>query len=68
MLRFAAQLLVTDHRQYRAQPLVVGNRALVDLLDFVEGPISEFDAVVTDRQPAVGVVHEVTRLPIAAFA
>src|ERR1700726_1394639 len=58
MLRFAAQLLVTDHCQYRAQPLVVGNRSLVDLLDFIEGPIGEFDAVVTDRQPAVGVVHD----------
>jgi hypothetical protein len=38
MLRFAAQLLVTDHRQYRAQPLIIGNRSLVDLLDFVKGP------------------------------
>jgi hypothetical protein len=37
MLRFAAQLLVTDHRQHRAQPLVVSNRSLLDLLDFVEG-------------------------------
>jgi hypothetical protein len=31
MLRFAAQLFVTDHRQYCAQPLVVGNRSLVEV-------------------------------------
>jgi hypothetical protein len=33
LLRFTAPLLVRDHRPIRAQPLVLGNRSLVDLFD-----------------------------------
>ena len=57
MLRFAAELLLADHRQERRQALVVGNRTLVDMLDLVEGPVGELDALVADRQPAIGIIH-----------
>ena len=56
LLRSTAELLVADHRQHRAQPLVVDNRPLVDLLDLVKGAVSQLDALVTDRQAAGGVV------------
>ena len=53
----AAELFVADHRQYRSEVLVVGDRALVDLTNLVEGAIGEVDAVVADRKPAIGVVE-----------
>ena len=54
MSGFAAPLLIADHRQQRTQPLVVGDRTLVDLSDFVEGAVGQLDTPIADRQPAVG--------------
>jgi len=39
----AAELFVTDHRQYRSQVLVVSDGALIDLANLVEGAVGEFD-------------------------
>src|SRR6266436_3554514 len=58
MSGFAALLLITDHRQQRSQPLVVGDRTLVDLSDLVEGTIGQLDTPIADRQPAVGVIDD----------
>jgi hypothetical protein len=44
----ATQLFIAYHRQYRPQPLVVGNGTLVDLANLVEGAVIEFDPPVTD--------------------
>jgi len=62
----AAQLFVTDHRQYRPQVFVVSDGALVDVANLVEGAISELDPTMTDGKPAVGVVENgdvLTRSP-----
>ena len=53
----AAQLFVTDHRQYRPQVFVVSDGALVDVANLVEGAIGEIDPMMTDRKPAIGVVE-----------
>jgi hypothetical protein len=53
----ATQLFIADHRQYRSQPLVVGDGALIDLPNLVEGAVSH-DTFVTDRKPAVGMVDD----------
>src|SRR5882762_3509965 len=58
MSGFAALLLIADHRQYCPQPLVVGDRTLVDLSDLVEGAVGQLDTPIADRQPAVGVVDD----------
>src|SRR4029077_2605491 len=58
MSGFAAPLLIADHRQQRTQPLVVGDRALVDLSDLVEDAVGQLDTPIADRQPAVGVVDD----------
>jgi hypothetical protein len=58
MSGFAALLLIADHRQQRTQPLVVGDRTLVDLSDLVEGAVGQLDTPIADRQPAVGVVDD----------
>ena len=52
-----AELFVANHRQYRSQMLVVSDGALVDLANLVEGAVGEFDPVVADRKPAIGVVE-----------
>jgi hypothetical protein len=56
-LRPATQLFVTDHRQYWPQPLVVGDGTLIGMADLIEGAVSEFDALVADRQPAIGIIE-----------
>jgi hypothetical protein len=61
-------LLVADHRQHRAQLLVLGNRPLVDLTKLVESAVGEFNAAAADGQPAIRIIDTVTRLPIAALA
>src|SRR4030088_1449872 len=58
----AAQLFIADHRQYCPQPLVVGDGALVDVAKRIEGAVSELDAVVADRQPAIGIIDNVHSL------
>src|SRR5271170_8381243 len=55
-LRSAAQLLLADEGERGAEPLVLDNRPLVDLLDLVEGPVGQFDPAVSDRQAPVGMV------------
>jgi hypothetical protein len=65
MLRFAAQLLLADHRQHRPEAPVVGNRALVDLWDLIEGSVGLFGALVADRQPAAGIIHHSN--PLAGY-
>ena len=62
VLRFA-ELLVADHCQYRAQPLVLDNRSLIDLSDLIEGAVGQLNTLVADRQPAVGIVDH--RDPLA---
>jgi hypothetical protein len=41
----APELFIADHRQYRPQPLIVGDCALIDLANLVEGEVSQLDAV-----------------------
>ena len=53
----AALLFITDHRQNRPQPLVVSDGGLIDVANLVEGAVAEFDAVVADRKPAIGVIE-----------
>src|SRR5215510_13351603 len=57
-LRPTTQLFIADHRQYRPQPLVVGDGTLVDLAGLVEGAVSELNAVVADRKPAIGIIDD----------
>src|SRR5512132_4200165 len=52
------KLFIADHRQYWSQPLVVGDSALVDVADLVKGAVSEINAVIADRKPAVGMVND----------
>src|SRR5512132_1841661 len=54
----ATKLFIADHRQYWPQPLVIGDSALVDVADLVEGAVSEINAVIADRKPAVGMVND----------
>jgi hypothetical protein len=37
--------------------LVVGDGALVDLANLIEGAVGEFDPIVADHKPAIGVVE-----------
>jgi hypothetical protein len=37
----AVQLFISYHRQYSSKPLVVGDGALVDLANLIEGAVSE---------------------------
>jgi hypothetical protein len=53
-LRPAAQLFIADHRQYRPQPLVVCDRALIDLTNLIEGAVSPLDAWCRSRVAANG--------------
>jgi HTH-like domain/Integrase core domain len=41
----------------RPQVFVVGDRALIDLVNLVEGAVGEFDPIVADRKPPIGVVE-----------
>ena len=50
-------LLLGDVGQDRAQALVLDNRCLVHLWPFVEGAIGQINAVISDRQPPVGVIN-----------
>src|SRR5512132_2401466 len=54
----ATKLFIADHRQYWPQPLVIGDSALVDVADLVKGAVSEINAVIADRKPAVGMVND----------
>src|SRR5512133_2279150 len=54
----ATKLFIADHRQYWPQPLVIGDSALVDVADLVKGAVSEINAVIADRKPAVGMVDD----------
>jgi hypothetical protein len=56
-LRLATQLLLADEGERSTELFVLDNRGLRDLANFVKGPIRQFDAAVTDRQPTVGIVH-----------
>src|SRR5215472_2306441 len=57
-LRLATQLLLADEGKSGTELLVLDDRGLRDLANFVEGPIRQFDAAVTDRQPAIGIVDD----------
>jgi hypothetical protein len=39
-----------------AELFVLDDRGLRDLANFIEGPIRQLDAAVSDRQPTVGIV------------
>jgi hypothetical protein len=67
-LRLATQLLFADEGKRGAELFVLDDRGLRDLTNFVEGPIRQVDAAVTDYQPTIGIVDHGTRLPIAALA
>ena len=57
-LRSAAKLLLADEGERSAEPFVLDNRALVNLLDCIEGPVGKFDALVADRQATVGIIDD----------
>jgi hypothetical protein len=42
---------------------VLDDRNLRDLANFIKGPIRQFGSALTDRQPTVRIIDEVTRLP-----
>jgi hypothetical protein len=67
-LRSAAQLLFADEGERGAELFVLNDRGLRDLTNFVEGPIRQVDTAIADCQPTVGIIDDVTRLPIAALA
>jgi hypothetical protein len=50
----ATKLLVTDEGERGTELFVLDNRRLRDLANFAKGSIRQFNAAVTDRQPAVG--------------
>jgi hypothetical protein len=54
---FTAKLLIADKGKRGTELFVLDNRRLRDLANFVKGSIRQFDAAVTDHQPAVGIVH-----------
>ena len=49
-LWFTAKLLFADEGERGAEPLVLDNHALVDLLDLVEGAVGQRDALVEPPQ------------------
>src|SRR6516162_2911259 len=53
-----AKLLLADEGERGAEPFVLDNRALIDLLDLVEGSVGQLDTVVADRKPAIGVIDD----------
>ena len=55
-LQSTAELLLADESERSAEPLVLDNRPLVDLLDLVKGTVGEFDPAVADCQAAVGII------------
>ena len=57
-LRFATQLLLADEGERGAKLFVLDNRRLRNLAKFVEGPIRQFDAAVTDCQPTIGIIDD----------
>ena len=57
MLRLPTKLLVADESKCGAKLFVFDDRGLRDLANFVEGPICQFDAAVTDCQPTVGIIN-----------
>ena len=56
-LRLATQLLLADKGKRGAELFVLDNRGLLDLANFVEGAIRQFDPAVADCQPAVGIIN-----------
>src|SRR5271169_3397808 len=57
MLRLATQLLRADEGERGTELFVLDDRGLRDLANFIKGPIRQLDALIADRQPAVGMVH-----------
>ena len=57
-LWLAAKLLLADEGERGAEPFVLDYRALIDLLDLVEGSVGQLDTVVADRKPAIGVIDD----------
>ena len=58
MLGLAAELLVADKGECSAELFVLDDRGLRDLANLVEGPIRQFDAAVTDREPAIRIIDD----------
>ena len=57
-LRLATQLLLADERKRGAELFVLDDRGLRDLAHLVEGPIRQFDAAVTDREPTIRIIDD----------
>ena len=57
-LRLATQLLLADEGKRGAELFVLDDRGLRDLANLVEGPIRQFDAAVTDREPAIRIIDD----------
>ena len=55
-LGLATQLLLSDEGKRGTELFVLDNRGLGDLTQLVEGAVDQLDALVTDRQPPIGVV------------
>ena len=57
-LRLATQLLLADEGKRSTELFVLDDCGLRDLANFIEGPIRQFDAAVSDRQPTVGIIDD----------
>lgn len=53
-----AQLLVADEGERSTELFVPDDRGLRDRRIFVEGPIRQFDAAITECQPTVGIIDD----------
>ena len=58
MLGPATKLLVADEGERGAKLFVLDDRSLRDLANLVEGPIRQFDAAVTDREPTIRIIDD----------
>jgi hypothetical protein len=58
MFRLPTQLLIADKRKRSVEVVVLDDRGLRDLANFIKGPIRQFDAAISDRQPTVRIIDD----------
>jgi hypothetical protein len=58
MFRLPTQLLTADKRKRSGEVVVLDDRGLRDLANFIKGPIRQSDAAISDRQPTVRIIDD----------
>jgi hypothetical protein len=58
MFRLPTQLLIADKRKRSVEVVVLDDRGLRGLANFIKGPIRQFDAAISDRQPTVRIIDD----------